>query len=346
MIDDAAQGRLIDTSGVAVDAVYTVADMFCGAGGITQGFTSAGFEPVLSVEMEPNAAATHARNFPRAWLHDGPIENLSDERAVAVMAGRELQVMAGGIPCQGFSSAGRRDPDDPRNQLYREFIRLARVLQPWFVVLENVPGLLNLDEGSFGRAIADEFADAGYPNMSVRVLQAAEYGVPQVRRRVMFIGNRFGLTNPYPWPLLDRRHWIPVEAAIGDLIDHPRDSAMNHEWTNHGPEMEERLSRLLPGETLYGYSGSWRRLRSGFPAPTIKANNGAPHVHYLLPRTISAREMARLQGFPDSFIFCGDMSSVMLQVGNAVPPPLAHQVALALRPSLAAIAAGAAGRES
>ena len=339
MTDCVGHRELVDTTGVTTDTRYTVADLFAGAGGITLGFAMAGYEPVLSVEVDVAAAATHARNFPNAWLHSGPIEGLSDRQAIDVMAGRELHVMCGGIPCQGFSMSGRRDPADPRNGLYREFVRLARVLRPWFVVVENVPGLLHLDDGSFGRAILDEFADAGYPDMSVRVLQAAEYGVPQVRRRVMFVGNRFGLPNPYPQPLLGKRYWIPVETAIGDLMDRPRDPRTNHEWTNHGPGMEDRLSRLMPGESLYGYSGSWRRLRTGVPAPTIKDNHGAPHVHHLLPRTISCREMARLQSFPDDFVFEGDMSSVMLQVGNAVPPLLAKHVALALRPSLDEIAA-------
>ena len=324
----------VDTRDLTGGRHYTFCDAFAGAGGMTLGFVQAGFQPVLAVECDPDAAATHRRNFPNVWLHEGRIEDLGADDVMDAVGDREVHLLCGGVPCQGFSSAGRRDAGDARNHLYQEFIRIARTLRPWFVVMENVPGILHLASGAFRRAIADEFAEAGYPGMSVRLLQGAEYGVPQVRRRALFVGNRFGLPNPYPAPLLNRRHWVPVEVAIGDLIDRPRDPATNHEWTRHGPEMEDRLARLAPGAHLYGYSGSWRRLQAGEPAPTIKHNNGAPHVHHLLPRTISAREMARLQSFPDEFVFCGDMASVMLQVGNAVPPLLARHVALALRPSL------------
>jgi DNA (cytosine-5)-methyltransferase 1 len=260
---------------------------------------------------------------------------LGDDELIAGCAGSPPDVICGGPPCQSHSTAGRRDPADPRGHLYREFLRVAAVLRPHFVVLENVPGLLSIEHGARIEQILDGLASIGYPAASVMMLEAAEYSVPQMRRRLFIVANRHGVPNPRPLPLLSRGRFVPVESAIDDLKGRRRDEAAQHQWTRHTPEMEQRLARVAPGETLYdGYSGSWRRLRIGLPSPTIKHNNGAPHIHYELPRTISAREMARIQSFPDAFIFHGDMASAMLQIGNAVPPLLAKSIALALRPSL------------
>ena len=325
----------VDTSQVDTTSSYRVADLFAGAGGLSLGFALAGYEPVLAVECEPDAAATHARNFPKAWLHIGLIEDLTEERLMARFGGEPPDVVCGGPPCQAFSTAGRRDPLDPRGHLFHEFARIVSVLRPHFLVLENVPGVLSIEGGSRLESILDALAAVGYPDGAVMMLEAAEFGVPQMRRRLFVVANRHGLPNPRPLPLLSRKRFVPVESAIDDLKARPRDPAANHEWTRHGSEMEQRLARVAPGETLYdGFSGAWRRLQIGLPSPTVKHNNGAPHIHYELPRTLSAREMARLQTFPDQFLFCGEMSSVMLQVGNAVPPLLAKCLALALRPSL------------
>jgi len=309
-------------------------DLFAGAGGLSHGFQMAGFRPAMAVERDPDACTTYARSFPEAWLHAGPIEDLTEELLLMRFAGASPDVVCGGPPCQAFSTAGRRDPSDPRGHLFREFARIVGILRPHFVVLENVPGVLSVEGGSRLESILGALAAVGYPRGSVMMLEAAEHGVPQFRRRLFIVANRHGLQNPRPSPSLARHQFVPVESALDDLKARPRDPGANHEWTNHSAEMQERLSRLAPGETLYAYSGSWRRLRVGVPAPTIKANNGAPHVHYELPRTISAREMARTQTFPDDVLFSGDMASVMLQVGNAVPPLLARAVAIAVGSSL------------
>ena len=331
----------VDTAEVDAHAAHRVADLFAGAGGLSLGFEMAGYATVLAVESDADAAATHAANFPNTKLHTGLIEDLSDDELLAHFAYDRPDVICGGPPCQSHSTAGRRDPADPRGHLYQEFLRVADVLRPHFLVIENVPGLLSVEQGARVQRILEGLADIGYPDGSVMMLEAAEYGVPQMRRRLFIIANRHGLPNPRPLPLLSRRRFVPVESAIDDLKGRPRDSATNHEWTRHGPEMEQRLARVAPGETLYnGYSGSWRRLRIGVPSPTIKHNNGAPHIHYELPRTLSAREMGRLQSFPDDFVFSGEMASVMLQVGNAVPPLLAKSVGLALRPSLDLLSSG------
>jgi DNA (cytosine-5)-methyltransferase 1 len=331
----------VDTSQVDTGSTYRVADLFAGAGGLSLGFEMAGFTTVLAVESDADAAATHTANFPNVRLHTGLIEDLSADDLLAHFADDRPDVICGGPPCQSHSTAGRRDPDDPRGHLYQEFLRVTEVLRPHFLVMENVPGLLSIEQGGRVQRILEGLAGIGYPEGAVMMLEAAEFGVPQMRRRLFVVASRHGLPNPRPLPLLSRSRFVPVESAIDDLKSRPRDPATNHEWTRHGSEMEQRLARVAPGETLYdGFSGSWRRLQIGLPSATVKHNNGAPHIHYELPRTLSAREMARLQTLPDQFLFCGDMSSVMLQVGNAVPPLLARSVALALRPSLDALVSG------
>jgi DNA (cytosine-5)-methyltransferase 1 len=330
--------RWVDTSAVPLVPEGKFADLFCGAGGLSLGFVMAGYEPVLGVECDPKAAETYQRNFPETWLHDGRIEDLGEGPLLTRLGGAQPDVICGGPPCQGMYTSGRRNPDDPRNRLFVEFLRIVGVLRPHFVVLEGVPGMLSLDGGSVARRILEGLSGIGYPNATLRTLEAAEFGVPQLRRRVIIIANRHGLPCPYPRPLLGKGAFVPVEAAIDDLKHRRRDPSINHEWTGHSRETQDRIARVAPGRTLYeDYPGSWRRLRLGLPSMTVKANHGTPHIHYELPRTISVREMARLQSFPDDFIFSGDMGSAMCQVANAVPPLLAKHVALALRPSLDAI---------
>lgn len=335
----------VDTSQVDASAKHRVVDLFAGAGGLSLGFGMAGYEPVLAVEADADASTTYANNFPGTRLHTGLIEDLSDEDLLAYFVDDRPDIICGGPPCQSHSTAGRRDPADPRGRLYEQFLRVAGILRPHFIVMENVPGLLSVEQGARIQRILEGLVGIGYPAGSVMMLEAAEFGVPQMRRRLFIIANRHGLPNPRPLPLLSRRAFVPAESAIDDLKGRPRDSAINHEWTRHTPEMEQRLVRVAPGETPYdGYIGSWRRLRIGLPSPTITHNNGAPHIHYELPRSLSAREMARLQTFPDEFIFRGDMASVMLQIGNAVPPLLARSIALALRPSLDFLPSGHSDR--
>lgn len=329
----------LDTEGIKPDGQkYLIAELFSGAGGTTLGFAMAGYESVFSVEIDPDASATYQRHFPTSYHHEGLIEDLTDQQVLSALKGRQVHVLCAGFPCVGFSVAGARNPMDPRNQLFRQVVRFAKLLNPWFVVGENVPGVVTLANGEFYRVIRSEFDQIGYPDMAVRVLESAEYGVAQLRPRAVFIANRFGLPNPFPKPILTEKEFVPIEAAIDDLKHHPRDPSINHEWTWHSKEMEKRLAKIPPGGSLYeSYFDAWKRQYRGIPSMTIKENHGGVHVHYELNRTISAREMARLQSFPDEFIFCGRMKRVMFQVGNAVPPLLAKHIALAIRPSLGEI---------
>lgn len=312
-------------------------DLFCGAGGMTCGLTRAGYTARAAVEIVDIACDTHHQNFPGCKLHRGPIQDF-DPSAVLKGLG-QIHVVSGGPPCQGFSVAGFRNPKDERNQLFREFMRVIKAVQPWYVVMENVPGILTLAGGAFYRAILEAFAEAGYPTVSVAVLESASYGVPQLRPRAIFIANRFGCFNPYPQPQLTPEKYLPIETGLRGLPENERIPEINHEWTKHSKTMEERLSKVPPGGSLYEtFFDAWKRQYPGLPSMTIKENHGGTHVHPHLNRVLSAREMARLQTFPDDFIFCGSMKKAMWQIGNAVPPRLAEVIGKALYPSLRAIA--------
>lgn len=322
-------------------ARFSFVDLFSGAGGISCGLDAAGYEPKVSVEMVEIASATHKRNFPACKHFCGDIHEFRATEWLSEEEQRTTNLVIGGPPCQGFSVAGKRDPNDPRNQLFLEFIRVVAELKPWYVVIENVPGILTMQGGAVRHAIVEALKGVGYENVSVAVLESAAYGVAQVRPRAIFIANRFGLPNPFPKPLLQKDEYAPIESVISDLPAWDPLPEVNHEWTKHSQKFMERIAEVPAGGSLYPtFYDAFKRQYPGVPSMTIKENHGGTHIHPSLNRCISAREMARLQSFPDSFIFEGKMKKAMWQIGNAVPPRLAECIGYALAPMLEHIAHG------
>jgi len=314
---------------------FNSVDLFSGAGGISCGFEMSGLKSIFGVEIDPVASETYRKNFPQAVQHCGDIKELSPHKIKEMIGNAPIHVVTGGFPCQGFSVAGFRDPDDKRNVLYKEVVRIVKELKPWFVVLENVSGVVTMKNGQVYKKIIQDFENIGYPNMSVHILEAADYGIAQLRTRAVFIANRFGLKNPYPMPQLKPENYIPIEKAIDDLKNKERNLSINHEWTMHKPSFVKRIKKVKPGGSLYeNFVDAYKRQYKGVPSMTIKENHGGTHLHYELDRCISAREMARLQSFPDSFLFAGTMKKAMWQIGNAVPPIMFKNIGLALVPKL------------
>lgn len=336
-----AQGswQEVDTrAGADAPCALTFADLFSGAGGISVGARQAGMRKLLSVEIDPDASHTIQRNFPDSRHLEMPIEQLSETALDDVLGGNRVNVVFGGVPCEGFSVAGLRNPNDPRNQLFREYIRVVGHIKPDFVVMENVPGILSMKQGRVKNEIISEFAAIGYPAMSVRILEAAAFGVPQLRPRAIFIANRHGLPNPYPREIFDRSDYRSIESAIDDLKHLNRFDAPNHEWTQHSAGFERRIALVPPGGSLYEtFRDAFKRQYKGVPSMAVKENHGGCHIHYDLNRVLSAREMARLQTFPDDFVFSGRFKRVYWQVGNAVPCLMAYHIALAVRLELEAL---------
>ena len=314
---------------------YNFLDLFAGAGGFTQGLIQSGYESIASVEINPIASATYQKNFPNCHHFCGDIAQFKPLEWLKQINYTDINLVVGGPPCQGFSVAGKRDPDDPRNKLFQEFIRIVKEVQPWYIVMENVPGILTIKKGEIAKEIIESFMNIGYTNVSVAILESAAYKVAQIRPRAIFIANRFGLINPYPQPQLLSDEYHSIESVIDDLPALNPIPEINHEWTKHSPEFMERIAEVPPGGSLYkSYADAFKRQYLGKPSMTVKENHGGTHIHPYLNRVISAREMARLQSFPDSFIFAGTMKKAMWQIGNAIPPRLAECIGYALIPSL------------
>lgn len=313
----------------------TFVDLFCGAGGLSKGLEMSGLEGICGLDWFNEAGMTYNRNFDHPFIN-GDIKDPENKKKFydtvrMQLDGRHLDIVAGGFPCQGFSMAGNRIVDDPRNSLYKELIEIVVELQPDFVVCENVKGLRTMLGGLVEKKIIADFKAIGY-EMNVATLCAADYYTPQKRERVIFIGNRKGLKNYHPQPILSAEEYITTGQAIGDLMSHPMDPEFNHVPTVHREDMAKRIMETPEGKSLYkGYSDAWKKCPWNAPSCTVKENHGGVNLHPKLPRVLTAREMARLQSFPDDFIFEGKKNKQLVQIGNAVPPLLGKAIGLAVR---------------
>lgn len=313
----------------------TFVDLFCGAGGLSKGLEMSGLEGICGLDWFKEACMTYNRNFDHPFVNGDikspEIKAFFYETVKQRLNGRHLDIVAGGFPCQGFSMAGNRIVDDPRNSLYLELIEIVKHLQPDFVICENVKGLRSMLNGLVEKKIIDDFRAIGY-EMNVMTLCAADYYTPQKRERVIFIGNRKGVKNYHPQPILKPSQYITTGAAIADLMEMPENKAFNHVPTKHRPDMAQRMLDLPEGQSLYkGYSDAWKKCPWNEASCTIKENHGGVNIHPRLPRVLTAREMARLQSFPDDFIFEGPKNKQLVQIGNAVPPLLGKAIGLAVR---------------
>lgn len=236
----------------------TFVDLFCGAGGLSKGLEMSGLEGICGLDWFNEACMTYKRNFDHPFIN-GDIKAPENKKKFyetvrKQLNGRHLDIVAGGFPCQGFSMAGNRIVDDPRNSLYKELIEIVVELQPDFVICENVKGLRTMLDGLVEKKIIADFNEIGY-KMNVATLCAADYYTPQKRERVIFIGNRKGLKNFHPKPILTPKDYITTGQAIGDLINHPVDPAFNHVPTIHREDMAKRIMATPEGKSLYkGYS--------------------------------------------------------------------------------------------
>lgn len=313
----------------------TFVDLFCGAGGLSKGLEMAGLQGICGLDWFKEAGETYERNFTHPFVNGDikkpEIKQQFYDTVRRELAGRHLNLVAGGFPCQGFSMAGNRIVDDPRNSLYLELLKIVKNLQPDFVLCENVKGLRSMLGGQVEKKIIADFKAIGY-EINVTVLCAADYYTPQKRERVIFIGNRIGVTNFHPKPILTPAQYVTTGDAIADLMNHPEDKAFNHVPTRHRADMVRRMAALKEGESLYeGYSDAWKKCPWNEASCTIKENHGGVNIHPRLPRVLTAREMARLQSFPDDFIFMGTKNKQLVQIGNAVPPLLGKAIGLAIR---------------
>lgn len=357
----------------------TVIDLFCGAGGLSEGFRQAGFHVLAGNDFFDAAGETFEATHSEAKFLPGPIQDISAQALLktAGLKRGELHCLVGGPPCQAFSVYNhKRGMHDERSQLFREYLRIVDGLRPSWVVMENVTGILSAGGGEAVQAIKNDLSDLGY-EVEHKVLKAEEYGVPQERRRVVFVGNRIGAPIVWPKPTHGegRKPFNTIFDAISDLPElkngenpgpldyaHPAETdyqrelrgncslVLNHSAPRLAPVNLERMIHIPQG-------GSWRDIPYDLLPKGMKSARRCDHtkrygrmrwdglsctvltkcdIHwgaYIHPeqnRSISVREAARLQSFPDWFEFKGSRTDQYVQVGNAVPPRLARSLAEAL----------------
>lgn len=301
--------------------------LFSGGGGLDLGFEEAGFTPAVCVDNDPVACKTLSYNRPEWNVVCDDIRNFD----ATPYAGTD--VVVGGPPCQGFSSAGKGNPDDPRNYLWREYMRVVDEVQPRAVVLENVSALTHKRNGDHLTGIMDNLRSKGY-TFAYGVLNAADFGVPQARKRLIVIGVKDGAVS-LPSPTTADAP-VSVWEAISDLADTQPNANINHQPNTHAAHVVERWTALSPGETDPSYRRA--RLDKDRPSVTIRAGGGYgpngdhlggfhPPIHPTLPRQLTVREAARIQSFPDDWHLCGPKTIQGRQIGNAVPVKLAAAIA-------------------
>lgn len=330
-------------------------DLFAGAGGLGSGFRREKYRIALAVEADRHAAQTYRLNNPGVPVIEAEITQKT--RAATLrryMPGTsKVDVVLAGPPCQGYSAAGARRPDDPQNQLFGHVARLARQLAVEYALLENVPGVRRVNGQGFLSAIVDALSEAGFA-VAPHLLRAYDFGVPQRRARYFFLARRGRNSKPVPKPspthrrhgeaistggnlpetsaLLDVLQALPVLSAGVDaewlLMDDGREF-LNMSTMRHSERVMQRIASFKTGEEPISY----RRL-GAIEARTVIAGHRALPVHPVEHRTISVREAAVVQGFPLDYFFCGPRADQPLQVANAVPPPMAAAVARHLRSQL------------
>lgn len=347
-----------------------VLDLFAGCGGMSTGFEMAGLDVVCASDSWDVAAETYRRNHPDTQFVLGDICAKEVKASIAAaFEDRECDILAGGIPCPAYSLAGKRNPNDPRGHLYGDFLEMVSMLEPKMVIIENVvgirsavhqrepywdtgaPWLKTVERGSYEASLLDyvvneevarkiirRLAELGY-NADSAILNAADFGVPQARRRVIFIGVRNDLPIAEDFPEPTRGPglvpWVTVREAIGDLVNLPADKGWSHVFQRHSPEFLERIRNTPVGSGAYpNYGDAWFRLPPDEPGRTVKENHGGVFLHYEKDRVMTPRELARLQSFPDHYLFSGSKGDVLKQLGNAVPPLLAKAVGVCVMDKL------------
>lgn len=350
----------------------TALDLFAGAGGLSLGLAAAGFRVLCALDNDPQAVETYNANI---GLHSicADISLIGRDDLLSGRSRPRVDLVAGGPPCQGFSIKRGRDPQDSRNNLLFDFLRIVGEIQPRFFLIENVPGLISRRGRKFLDVALSEAASQGY-HCHVAVLNAAAFGVPQLRERAFVVGEqpvREQVFFEFPRPIFDPDSYQTVRAAIADLPSPPEDGKPHSQIANHYREARlsalnrERLVHIPPGggrEHLPSrlrlrchqdapgirHVDTYGRLAWDEPAVTLTARfdsfTRGKFAHPEEHRTITLREGARLQTFPDDFVFIGNREQVARQIGNAVPPLLAKALGRAISTALRSAREGIAGK--
>ena len=321
----------------------TSISLFAGGGGMTLGARAAGFKTLFATDIERSSAETFAHNFPEVPYFHGDIRRLTRDHLLNYLKDESVDLVVGGPPCQGFSTIGDQNPADARNGLFWCFVRVVDWLKPNCFLMENVNYLRTQYGGRYEQEIVAAFERLGY-KVWVTTLNAADFGVPQIRKRVFFFGTKLKQNFAWPEPThgTDEVPHTSVWSAISDLRS-ASVSIPNHTFLNHGDVVVSRYKlipeggRMPPPSELpeeirrKNFGNTYKRLHRNKPSLTLVPGNNAFPVHPIENRSLSAREAARLQTYSDTHIFMGSRAEQCKLVGNAVPPLLAEKVATAIK---------------
>lgn len=329
-------------------------DVFSGAGGLSCGLEMAGMRCLLGIDMDKSAMATFADNHKVAKTYCGSVTDLTEKKLKELIDDQPVHAVVGGPPCQGFSTVGIGNPNDLRNSLFREFIRLVKITNPYYVIIENVTGLIAKKNEKTLKDIFKLFAKMGY-TLDVQVMSAENYGVPERRRRTIIIGSR--INDKITFPEIENikiktvgdalknlkapngkihNHDVPL-AAIKSKIDRDRIACIPE---GCGIRYEHDEMNYLPKKLKLGVNWKtirenrfrqtkYQRLDRKKPSPTIMTHRHN-YYHPTQNRYLTQREAAAIQSFPGDFIFSGPLSAQWRQIGNAVPPKLGQAIGSAI----------------
>jgi DNA (cytosine-5)-methyltransferase 1 len=337
-------------------------EVFSGPGGMSLGAKLAGIDIKIAVEKDYYAAQTYSKNHLGTTI---VIDDISNIKEFSFDKGDSQVVLFGGPPCQGYSSSNQKNKskDNPKNWLFKEFIRCAKLVNPDWIVIENVKGLLNLDKGFFLNEIFKDLNDLGY-TVNYKILNSVNFGVPQKRERIFIVGSLHGIA--FDFPTVKLKSYTTVGDALSDLphlingqisekLEYSAEAqsdyaklmrenvgkAKNNFVSKNSDLVVERYSHVpqggnwkdIPDELMSNYKdhsrchgGIYRRLSNQLPSVVIGNYRKNMLIHPTQNRGLSVREAARLQSFPDSFEFQGPINQQQQQVGDAVPPLLAKAV--------------------
>ncbi len=343
-----------------------VVEAFCGCGGTSLGFEMAGYEIALGIDIHAPSIATFKKNHPNSFAILGDVKKTSINDIKKIIGKRKIDVLIGGVPCQGFSLNNRkRHENDNRNFLYLEFLKLIKELKPRAVMLENVSGLKSTANGKFVEAIKKGIEDSGGYKVAHKLLYAPNYGVPQKRERLVFVGLSKEINKEFDFENIIKTHgpgtkkpYTNIKDAIGDLpslkpneeknvygsvprSDYQKmmrkniktNKLNNHKAPNHPEDTIKKIADTKPGNPMYPKFKQRIRLAWDILSPTQVSGGIRPQFQFGHPedtRGLSIRERCRIQSFPDTFIMEGGTVQGRVQTGNAVPPLLAQAVAKTL----------------
>lgn len=346
---------------------YTILDLFSGVGGLSYGFTKhPEFQVLLANEIDKDIAKAYQLNHPDVMMLNCDISELTADLLKDKLNGQTIDIVIGGPPCQSYSTIGKRQLDDRAN-LFLQYKRILKILQPKVFIFENVVGILSMDNGKLFTTIKEEFEQIGY-SLKYKVMDSADYGIPQHRERVILVGVKGENNFIYPKKTHGKglKPYVTLRDAIGDLpslelgehsttyrnnsldnefLSFVRDSNQTyleeHVSPKHSDSLIQIMKTLKEGQSKKdlplsirpkkGYANTYAKLWWNKPSTTITRNFACPSssrcIHPTDSRALSIREGARLQSFPDSYKFYGSNTKKRLEIGNAVPPLLSMSIA-------------------